>query len=214
MRVDRANTGGAKAKGHLHIGDIGSPADYAVGPDSSIHVHIKPTTQYAEAEILRKLRTYASGERALRVRIDHRILPSKFLASVVKAAYLGLFTDWGYRYILLPSLDRIRRAIREEGPDRERLYEIVVPTTITESSAGDLRRFSFEALLPPGIPTATSIINLPSNAGAFWVVLPPMSDPHIGSWDGLARAASGLQGKSNISLELTEHGKVIINGLA
>jgi hypothetical protein len=50
--------------------------------------HIKPTTQHTQEEIVRRFQSYTAGRRQLRISVEHRIVASRFLASVVKAAYL------------------------------------------------------------------------------------------------------------------------------
>lgn len=78
-------------------------------------MRIKTTNEYVQSKIVEKFQLYARGRRQLRLRIDNRIKSANFLASIAKAAYSGLFVDRGYKYILMPSLDRVREAIRDSG---------------------------------------------------------------------------------------------------
>ena len=55
--------------------------------------------------LLERFVQYSKGERDLNLRFSNNIDSSKLVASMIKAAYLGLFVDWGYRYVVLPNRD-------------------------------------------------------------------------------------------------------------
>jgi hypothetical protein len=215
IRLDRGFKGGETLKGHLRWSDGGAPADVVVGPSGDVRFHLKPTTPEMESLMVERASQYARGERQLRLRVINGLSLSKYLASVAKAAYLGLFVDRGYAYILLPSLGPIRRAINDDGPERKRLSEIIVPCEITDFTdlpdAPD--RVTFETHSLGGIPVCLSMINLRNLSGAAWAVLPPGTNVNTGAWDGLARAADALQGKSNVQIEVKPGGEVIVSGL-
>jgi len=180
-----------------------------------MHFILKPTTPKMESVILERMSQHATGDVPLRMGLNHGLSLPKYLASVTKAAYLGLFVDRGYRYALLPALDPIRRAISEDGPDRKRLPEIVIPSEITNftelPNAPD--RFTFETHSLNGVPVCLSMVNLRNRSDVAWVVLPPGTSANTGSWDGLARAAEALKGKLDVRTELKTGGEVIVHGL-
>jgi hypothetical protein len=96
----------------------------------------------------------------LNLRFSNNIDSSKLVTSMIKAACLGLFVDWGYRYVLLPNRDWVRAGIKRAGPDRECFEQLVIPVTITD--IGELpvtpTRMSFEAVCN-GINVVCSVIN-------------------------------------------------------
>jgi hypothetical protein len=127
----------------------------------------------------------------------NNIDPSKLVASIVKAAYLGLFVDWGYRYIVLPNRDWVRTGIRREGPERDCFEKIIVQGTF-ESMSGlpaTPTRMSFDAVCN-GISVACSIFSGVLGPSAFWTLLPPMFDMSAGNCSGLQRAAESIRGKT------------------
>lgn len=216
VRLNRAYRRKSTLKGQLRINhEFGAPADVLVQQDGKVHIHIKPTTEHVQSKLLDALQRYASGERQVRFKIDYGLDMSKFAAAIAKAAYLGLFVDRGYRYILMPSLDRVRRAIREEGSDRIRLFDVIVPAHLTGFSdlpkAPD--RLTFEAVFPGGVQACASLVNMGIESGIALVMLPPGCSVNTGSWDGLARAADTLRGKRELSLEMKPGGEVIVRGL-
>jgi hypothetical protein len=215
IRLDRGFKGGETLKGRLKWRDGGAPADVVVGPRGNMQFHLKPTTPEMENLLVDRASEYASGERQLRLRVINGWSLSKYLASVAKAAYLGLFVDRGYGYILLPSLAPVRKAIIEYGQELKRLQEIIVPCEITGFTdlpdAPD--RVTFETHSLGGVPVCLSLINLRNLSGAAWAVLPPGTSVNTGAWDGLARAAEALQGKSNVQFELKSGGEVTVRGL-
>jgi hypothetical protein len=140
-----------------------------------------------------------SGERPMRIRLMTGLRREDFLAAVAKAAYLGLFVYRGYSYILQPSLDPIRKAIREEdGVDRSRLSNVILPCQISGFSElpGAPDRLTFETHSLGGVPVCLSLINLKNSSGAARVVLPPGVAPNTGSWDGLARGARSFMART------------------
>jgi hypothetical protein len=144
------------------------------------------------------------------LRFINNIDPSKLVASMVKAAYLGLFVDWGYRYPLLPMTDWVRRGIKHSGPERECFGKIVIQANITD--VGELpkapTRMSFEAICG-GIRVPCSIINDVLGSGAFWVLLPPIGDLTSGNCASLERAADSIRGKS-ITITLNPNAPAVI----
>lgn len=180
-----------------------------------MHFHLKPTTPEMKRLLVDRAIQYATAERQLRLQMIDGLSLSKCLASIAKAAYLGLFVDRGYAYILLPSLGPIRRAINDEGPDRERLTEVILPCEITGfkdlPDAPD--RITFETRSLAGIPVCLSLINLRNRSGAAWAIFPPGTNVNTGAWNGLAKAAAALRGKSNLHVEVKPGGEVVLSGL-
>lgn len=116
---------------------------------------------------------------------------------MIKAAYLGLFVDWGYRYVLLPNTEWVRVGIRRPGTERESFEQLVILATITD--IGELpatpTRMSFSAVCS-GVNVSCSIMNGVLGPGALWVLLPPIFDLNAGSSGTLRRAAQSMRGKS------------------
>lgn len=138
------------------------------------------------------------------LRFEHGLNLPVFTAAMGKAACLGLFADRGYKYILLPMLDHVRKAIREDGGDRRRLAGRNYPRghhalDRDPQSAGPLH---FEGLFPGGVPVCASLVNLGGTFGAASAIFAPASYTNIGNWDGLIRAADVFSGKSNLQIGL------------
>jgi hypothetical protein len=214
VRQDQGLSGQKRVRGKIKVNGVGAAVEFIKKPDGGLEIHAKATTAYVEAKLIEAVKLHMSGQRPLRFKMRGSVDLSKYLASIVKAAYLGLFVDRGYSYVLLPALDSIRRAIREDGSDRKRLREVVVPCNITDF--GDLpeepTRLTFETDSLGDVAACLSLVNLRNSSGAAWVVLPPGTKVNSGSWDGLGKAADALQGKSNVHLDMKD-GNVTITGL-
>lgn len=193
-------------------GGYGAPADFHRRAEGSIHIHIKPTSDFVHSKMIAAIERYAKGE-SVSLRFEHGLNLPAFTAAVGKAAYLGLFADRGYKYALLPMLDQVRKAIREDGPDRRRLADVIIPADITSwtNIPKAPERFTFEGVFPGGVPVSASLVNLGSASGAAWAILPPASYPNVGSWDGLIRAADAFRGKSNLQVEVKQDGEVTVH---
>jgi hypothetical protein len=215
VRLDRGFKDGEKLKANMKWSGGGLPVDMEYRADGAIHLHAKPTTPQMAAALIKRAQQHVSGERQLRIRMMTGLQLGSYLAAVAKAAYLGLFVDRGYGYILLPSLKAVRAAIMEDGPDRAHLSDIIVPCAI--SGFAELPdtpdRVTFETHSLGGVPVCLSLINLRNASGAAWVVLPPGTDPNTGTWDGLARAAEMLHGKENMEIDIKPGGEVEVRGL-
>ncbi len=146
---------------------------------------------------MQRFRQYEAGDREVNLTLNNNVDTVKLSAAIVKMAYLALFKDWGYKYVLLPNRDWIRRGIRFDGEEREWLAHLAVPATLTDK--GDLpeepTRISFETNCN-GINVACCFISALPGMGSVWVVLPPMFDMNAGHHLGLQRAAEYLLGKS------------------
>jgi hypothetical protein len=214
VRLDRAAKLGERVKGTLFWPDGGAPVDMEQRPDGQIHLHLKPTTSRMAQQFLERARKYESGERQLSLTIDNRLDMKKFVASVAKAAYLGMFVDRGYAYILLPALEAIRRAIMKDGPDRERLFEVIVPCGPMEVTdlPGVPDRFTFEMHALGGVPVCLSLVNMRNASESAWMVMPPGTNVNTGGWDGLVRAAEAFRGKP-MQIELDPDGTVRLFGI-
>ena len=214
VRLDRGVKLGEKIKATLRWQDGGAPVDVEHGADGTIHLHLKPTTSRMTKQFIERARKYASGERQLSLTIDNRLDMRKFVASVAKAAYLGMFVDRGYGYILLPGLEPIRRAIMKDGPDRERLFEVIVPCGQMEVTdlPGVPDRFTFETTSLGGVPVCLSHINMRNASDSAWMVMPPKTNVNTGGWDGLARAAESIRGKP-MHVEVDPDGTVRLSGI-
>jgi hypothetical protein len=214
VRLDRAVKLGEKMKGTLRWPGGGAPVDVSHGADGTVHLHLKPTTSQMATQFMERARKYASGERQVSLTIDSRLDMRKFVASVAKAAYLGMFVDRGYGYILLPSLEPIRRAIMKDGPDRERLFEVIVPCGQMEVTdlPGVPDRLTFEMTSLGGVPVCLSHINMRNASDSAWMVLPPGTNVNTGGWDGLARAAQSIRGKP-MHVEVDPDGTVRLPGI-
>ena len=193
FRIEEARLTGGEVDAQIKIRDsVGSPAHVSFTP-SGLHCRLEPTTEYARKVLLERCVQYAKGERDLNLRFSNNIDSSKLVASMIKAAYLGLFVDWGYRYVVLPNRDWVRTGIKRAGPDRECFEQLVIPATITD--IGELpatpTRMSFEAVCN-GINVACSVINGVLGPGAFWALLPPMFDMNTGNCTGLQRAVKAF----------------------
>lgn len=164
--------------------------------------------------LMQRVHQHNSGERPMRIRLMTGLRRDDFLAAVAKAAYLGLFVDRGYSYILLPALEPIRKAIREDGVDRAG-SDVIVPCEISGFSGlpGTPDRLTFETHSLGGVPVCLSLINLKNSSGAAWAVLPPGVAPNTGSWDGLARAAEKLHGNDNMEVSIKPGGEIEVRGL-
>lgn len=215
IRIDCANNGRVAAKAKLRFDWMTVQADHTLRDGRNMNLHLKPSSKYVESKLMEKLLPYRKGEKNFRLGIQSNIKAQEFMASLAKAAYLGLFADWKYGYILMPSLDRVRLAIREDGADRRRLAGAIVPSRITEFSGipDEPRRLTFALNLPSVETVACSIINLRNDSNAYWVFLPPPDNPSLGGWDGLARAASAVKGKRGLKLDISDAGVVTIHGL-
>lgn len=215
VRLDRARDGGIKLRTKMKWAEGGAAVDLEYRDESSLHLHVKNATPTMTASLLERAQQHNSGERPITFRLFTGVRPSAFLAAVTKAAYLGLFVDRGYNYILLPWLDPIRKAIREDGDERARLNEVIVPCQIAWPSDEPLAptRLTFETASLGGVSVCLSVVNLNGSSDAAWVVLPPGTAPNVGSWDGLARAADKLRGKTNVQVTFEPDGKVEISGL-
>jgi len=196
FRFDEALETGGELGARLKGKDIGAPAYVTLGRPE-LHIRLEPTTPKMSEVLQDRVRQYAAGERALDLKIIDNIDRSKLAASMVKAAYLGLFVDWGYKYAVLPRLDWVRKGIRESGKERECFPEIVISASLIDFAAlaEEPTRISFDAVCG-GIRTSCSIINGILGKEAFWVFLPPISDLGAGNCDGLRRAADAVRGKS------------------
>ena len=197
FRMEAARLTGGEVDARIKIRDgVGSPAHVSFTP-SGLHCRLEPTTGYAKKVLLERFVQYARGERELNFHFLNNIDPSKLVASMIKAAYLGLFVDWGYRYVVLPNRDWVRAGIRRAGPERECFERLVILATITD--IGELpatpTRMSFDAVCN-GINVACSVINGVLGPGGFWALLPPMFDMNTGNCTGLQRAAESIRGKS------------------
>lgn len=197
FRIEEARRTGGEVDARIKIRDsVGAPVKVRFAADG-VHCHLEPTTKHAKDVLLDRLIQYARGERALNFNYSRNIDTLKLVASMIKAAYLGLFVDWGYRYVVLPNRDWVRTGIRRAGPERECLGKILISATIT--GVGDLdmtpTRMSFDAVCG-GINVACSVINGVLGANAFCAFLPPMFDLNTGSCVGLARAVESIRGKS------------------
>ena len=210
FRIEEARRTGGEVGARIKIKDsIGSPAQVTFTPNG-LHFRLAPTTPYAGNALLERFLQYAKGERHLNLRFLNNIDSSKLVASMIKTAYLGLFVDWGYRYILLPNTGWVRTGIRRAGPDRECLEQLILPATITdigELPAGPTR-MSFGAVCN-GINVACSVINGVLGPGAFWALLPPIFDMNTGNCTGLQRAAGSIRGKS-LSITFSGDGPAIL----
>lgn len=214
IRQDQGMSGQKSVRGKIKVNGVGAGVEFIMKPGGDLEIHAKSTTHHVEAKLIEAAQLHMSGQRPLRFKIMNSVDLSKYLASVMKAAYLGLFVDRGYSYILLPALDNIRRAIREDGSDRNRLREVVVPCNITDFGdlPGEPTRLTFETHSLGGVAACLSLVNLRNSSGAAWVVLPPGTNVNSGSWEGLGRAAEVLRGKSDVHLEMKD-GEVTITGL-
>jgi hypothetical protein len=197
FRIEEARQTGATIDARIKISNgVGSPAQVSF-TENGLHCQLAPTTPYVREALLERLTQYAKGERGLDFTFNNNIDASKLVASMVKAAYLGLFIDWGYRYVLLPNTDWVRAGIRRTGPEREDLEQLVIPATITD--IGELpekpTRISFSAICS-GVNASCSIINGVLGPGAFWALLPPIFDLNAGSSASLRHAAQSILGKS------------------
>lgn len=204
FRIEEARQAGKPIDARIKIANsVGSPATFSFSRDG-LQCRLEPTTPYVGKVLMERFAQYAKGERDLNFTFSNNIDSSKLVASMIKAAYLGLFIDWGYRYVLLPHTGWVRTGIRRAGPDRENLSELVIPMMITD--AGELpvapTRMSFSAIYN-GVNLACSIINGVLGPGAFWAILPPIFDLNAGSFASLQRAAQNLRGKS---LKITFNG--------
>jgi hypothetical protein len=165
-------------------------------------------------KLVKAIADHTTGDKPLTIKIAYSLNSKKYAAALMKAAYLGLFADLGYRYILMPSLDQVRRAIRSDGPDRERASEVVIPCEVTEFT--DIpampTRITFEAVFPGGVSARVSMINLGDTSGAAFVLLPPATDVNTGNWDGLARVAETFAGNEELKIEFND-GVVLVHGL-
>jgi hypothetical protein len=126
VKHDLAVKGGKSLKGKLKWEGGGTPADVTFKKNADIHLDLQRVTPHVTKSLIEKLAAHATGERPMRLRLVSPYRMDKYAAALVKSAYLGLFVDRGYGYILLPALEAIRRAILEDGGDRERLAEMVV----------------------------------------------------------------------------------------
>jgi hypothetical protein len=196
FRVEETMKSGGEISARRKGKGMGAPAFLTINPQG-FHCRLEPTTPKMAALFQKRFSQYETGERELRMSVNTNIDSLKLVASMVKTAYLGLFIDWGYKYAVLPMLDWVRKGIREPGKERECFLETVVSARITDFA--DLRkeptRMSFDAVCG-GIKVSCSVINGILGDGAFWVLLPPISDLNSGSCDGLKRAAQGIMGKS------------------
>jgi hypothetical protein len=197
FKIENARQTGKEFDAKVKIkGSVGAPAHVSFTPQG-LHFRLEPTTQYVRDELAKRFLQYHSGEREINLSISNNIDPLKLVASITKMAYLSLFSQWGYKYALLPNRDWVRTGIRFERPEREWLEQLIVPATITD--IGELSktptRMSFEANCN-GINVACSVLNGVLGPGALWVILPPMSDMNTSHYRGLQRAAESIRGKS------------------
>jgi hypothetical protein len=197
FRIESARHGGGKVDARIKVtGGVGSPAQVSFTSEG-MHVRLSPTTEYAKREMVEHLRQHATGEREMSLKMVNNIDTTKPTASIVKMAYLALFKDWGYKYVLLPNRDWVRKGIRFDCEEREWLSSLVIPMTITDAS--DLpetpTRISFETNCD-GINVACSIIRALPGLGSILVILPPMFDMSVGHHAGLERAAQSILGRS------------------
>jgi hypothetical protein len=212
-RLDRGFKGQSKMKAKLAMAGVGAGANILLS-EGHLSIEARSSTAYLHQKLVEAIADHTSGNTPLTIRIAYSLNSKKYAAALVKAAYLGLFADLGYRYILMPSLDRVRRAIRSDGLDRERASEVVVPCEITEFT--DLpampTRITFEAVFPGGVSARVSIIDLGDTSGAVFVLLPPATDVNTGNWDGLARVAESFAGNEELKLEFNDS-IVLVHGL-
>ena len=197
FRIEEARQTGATIDARIKIRNgVGSPAQVSF-TENGLHCQLAPTTPYVRKVLMERLTQYAKGERELNFTLNNNIDPSKLVASMVKAAYLGLFVDWGYRYVLLPNTEWVRVGIRHPGPERDSFEQLVIPANITD--IGELpttpTRMSFSAVCS-GVNVSCSIMNGVLGPGALWALLPPIFDLNAGSSVGLRRAAQSILGKS------------------
>jgi ribosome-associated translation inhibitor RaiA len=213
LRLDRGFKGKGKIKAQLAMAGVGARADITIGA-GHMGIEAKSSTAYVHQKLIEATSDLARRNEPLTIKIAYSLNKQKLAAAIVKAAYLGLFADLGYRYILMPSLDQVRRAIRFDGPDRQRALEIVIPCEVTEFTnlPAMPSRLTFEAIFPGGVPARLSMINLGDASGAAFVLLPPATDVNTGTWDGLARVAESFSGKSELRFEFNE-GVVLVHGL-
>jgi hypothetical protein len=197
FRIEEARRTGGAVAGGIRIGNsVGSPAQVSFS-EKGLHCVLEPTTPYVRRVLIERFARYAMGEQGPDFRFTNNVDSSKLVASMVKAAYLGLFVDWGYRYVVLPNTEWVRRGIVRPGPEREGLEQLVIFATILD--IGELpstpTRMSFSAVCG-GVGVSCAIINGVLGPGAFWALLPPIFDLNAGSLDGLRRAAESIRGKS------------------
>jgi HNH endonuclease len=187
-------------------GDAGAVAEFRVDADGSFHVSATRCNDIVAERLKAFFNRKIADTSGIVLRLDAGISESRVMAAVAKAAYLGLFCDWGYQYILMPSLDRVRVAITTDGPDRERLCDVIIPGCVAsfDGISKQPTRVSFEARFTGGLMAAISMINLPEHQRTYIVLLPPRSDLKVGGWDGLSRAAESLRDQKRITFELTE----------
>jgi hypothetical protein len=160
---------------------IGSPALVSF-TENGLHCRLDPTKPYVREVLMERPAQYSKGERKLNFTFRSNIDSSKLVTSIIKVAYLGLFVDWGYRYMLLPNTEWVRIGIKRSGPERENLEQLVISATITD--IGELPAtptcMTFSAVCC-GVSVSCSIINGILGPGAFWVLLPPIFDLNAGS---------------------------------
>jgi hypothetical protein len=197
FRIEEARQTGGPIDARIKIrNSVGSPVQVSF-TENGLHCRLEPTTPYVRDVLMERLARYAKGERELNFAFTNNVDSSKLVASMIKAAYLGLFVDWGYRYVLLPNTEWVRIGIKRSGVERENLEQLVIPATIID--AGELpatpTRMSFSAVCS-GVNVSCSIINGVLGPGAFWALLPPIFDLNAGSFASLRRAAESIRGKS------------------
>jgi hypothetical protein len=158
VKLDNTLKGGKPLKGKLQWEGGGSPVDMSIKDDGSMHLHLKPTTLYMASKLAERFGEHESRARELRMRFVHPLSSLKYAAALVKAAYLGLFVDRGYSYVLLPSLEVVRRAINEDGADRERLFDVLLPCTVKRFTEiqHPPDRITFETHSLGGVPVCVS----------------------------------------------------------
>jgi len=212
IRLDRAVNSGVSVRAKLQWDGGGAPTDFRIDEDARFHLRVKPTTGKMEHLLFERMNEYATGQRELRLTLRSNVDRMSLAASLVKAAYLGLFVDRGYRYILMPALELIRDAIRADSVGREQLHGIVIRAGIGD--VGELPvvpdRITFETASLGGVPVCVSMINLKNASGSAFVVLPPETS-FTGSWDGLARAAEAFKTQHRFEIQMSGGGTLTLN---
>jgi len=211
IRLDLGITGQVPVKAKLRWDDAGSPADFHVDSGGKLNLRIKPPTDFVSRSLMDLLKKHESGERRMKINLSLNVNRRLLLASLTKAAYLGLFVHRGYAYILRPTLDMIRRAILEDGPDRERLCDIVVFSEIGNYSdlPGVPDRLTFESESLGGVPACISMVNLKNASGVAFVILPPEIS-FTGAWNGLEKAAKAFKEHRQFNIEMDGGGKLTL----
>lgn len=210
FRLEKAMATGGEVSARLKGKDFGAPAFLTFSPER-LDIKSAPTTPEMAALLKERAHQYAAGERGFNLRVIDNIDRTKLVASIVKAAYLGLFVDWGYKYAVLPMLDWVRKGIRESGKERDCFLKIVIGGRLTDFAAlgKEPTRMSFDAVCG-GVKVSCSIINGVLGKGVFWAFLPPISNLNTGNCDGLERAAEAVRGKP-IRITFTPEGLASID---